>query len=88
MLKIHARGGHDLIAMVSRLGRPQKVVPTGLLLVLVGLALHAWALYPSWFFLDDYVLLDEAQGQGLDLGYLTTPVNDRPAPGLLSLIHI
>jgi len=59
----------------------QLVVGAGLLMVVAQLVFRAWALYPSWFYLDDYNLLIDAQGQRLDLGYLLSPYNSHLMPG-------
>jgi hypothetical protein len=57
------------------------VVGCGVLLVLCQLAFRAWALYPSWFFLDDYNLLHDAVGHPLSIGYLFAPYNSHLMPG-------
>ncbi len=74
--------------VTRRLGRPRALVVIALSLLVCAVAVRAWALYPSWFFLDDYLLLDEARGQALDIGHLTTAVHDRPAPGLRALVWL
>lgn len=43
------------------------------------LGFRAWALYPSWFYSDDYLLLLRAQ-DGLDLDYLLAPHNGHLMP--------
>ncbi len=60
---------------------PQLVVITGAALVIGQLVFRAWALYPSWFYLDDYGLLLEAQDQSPSLGYALTPWNGHLMPG-------
>ncbi len=59
----------------------QFIVGTGLAMVFVQLLIRAWALFPSWFYLDDYNLLLDAQGHRLDLGYLVEPYNSHLMPG-------
>jgi hypothetical protein len=53
----------------------------GAILILAQLLFRAWALYPSWFYLDDYGLLLEADEQPLALSYLLTPWNGHLMPG-------
>ncbi len=55
------------------------VVGTGVLMVIAQLAFRAWALYPSWFYADDYQLLQQA-GHGLTLSYLTEPYHSHFMP--------
>lgn len=57
------------------------VVGTGALMVIAQLAFRAWALFPSWFYLDDYSLLLDAKAHHLGLGYLLTPWNSHLMPG-------
>lgn len=57
------------------------VIGAGVLMILAQLVFRAWALYPSWFYLDDYNLLLEASGQRLDLEYLLAPYNSHLMPG-------
>lgn len=56
------------------------MVGVGLLMVIAQVTLRAWALYPSWFYLDDYNLLLDAQGRTLDADYLLTPYNSHLMP--------
>ena len=57
--------------------------------VLVGLAMgaaqllfRAWAVYPSWFFADDYVLLHDAQGTKITSSYLLWDFNSNLIPAV------
>lgn len=59
----------------------RMVLGAGVLLILCQLAFRAWALYPSWFFLDDYNLLHDATRRALSLNYLLTPYNGHLMPG-------
>jgi hypothetical protein len=70
------RAGRD-----GSLNQPQLVVLMGAILILAQLLFRAWALYPSWFYLDDYGLLLEADEQPLALSYLLTPWNGHLMPG-------
>ncbi len=57
------------------------IIGAGALMIVLQLAFRAWSLYPSWFFLDDYNLLNDANDQRLDLGYLLAPYNGHLMPG-------
>jgi hypothetical protein len=57
------------------------VLLAGLCMVVGQLVFRAWALYPSFFYLDDYSLLLEAQDRSLDGDYLLTPWNGHLMPG-------
>ncbi|WP_121252691.1 hypothetical protein [Nocardioides ferulae] len=59
--------------------RDRVLVAAGLL-VLVQLAFRAWALFPSWFYTDDYRFLHDATGAELDLDYLITPFDSQFMP--------
>lgn len=59
----------------------QLVIAAGALLVVANLALRAWALYPSWFYSDDYSLMLDAHGTRLDADYLLAPFNSHLMPG-------
>jgi hypothetical protein len=56
-------------------------VGTGVAMVVLQLVFRAWALYPSFFYLDDYSLLLEAQDGSFDSGYLLSPWNGHLMPG-------
>ena len=64
---------------LARSGEP--VVAAGLVLVLLATGFRAWALYPSWFYLDDYNLLLTAGDSSLTLDYLLEPYNSHLMPG-------
>lgn len=70
-------GGHPSGAS----DRAPLVYGVAALMVIAQLALRAWVLYPSWFFLDDYDLLRDATGSRLDSHYLLTPFSGRLMPG-------
>lgn len=72
------RSGHTRDLVLSAAG----------LLVLAQLGLRAWALYGSWFYLDDYNLLLDAQGKHVDGAYLLEPYNSHlmPAGRLLAWV--
>jgi hypothetical protein len=44
------------------------------------LIFRGWALYPSWFFTDDYRLMYDARAQGLGWDYLTRPFDSQFMP--------
>lgn len=50
------------------------------ILVAAHLALRAWALYPSWFYLDDLQMLDDAERSGLGAGLLLEPYDSQFMP--------
>jgi hypothetical protein len=64
------------------------VALVGLGLVLAQLGFRAWQLYPSWFFLDDYNLLNDATHRSLTPGFLLEPYNGHlmPAGRLLTWV--
>jgi hypothetical protein len=61
-------------------GARRLILGSAALMVIIQLAFRAWALYPSWFYLDDYNLLSDAQGHRLDIGYLLEPYNSHLMP--------
>ena len=56
------------------------VVALGLGLVALQLLLRAWALYPSWFFTDDYRLMLAAHDSPLSWAYITEPFDSQFMP--------
>ena len=74
-----ARWGRRLATIAASPERERLVLGAGVLLVLVQLGFRAWALYPSWFYGDDYILLLRAE-RGLDLGYVLEPHNGHLMP--------
>lgn len=60
--------------------RRDVVLATGLLMVAGQLILRGWALYPSWFYFDDYRLLYDAGTQGLSWSYLVAPFDSQFMP--------
>ena len=54
----------------------QLVLATALIMIFAQLGYRSWALYPSWFFADDYSLLLDARARSLPtFGYLVDPFN-------------
>lgn len=67
----------------SRAGVPdptQLVMGVAWLMVAVQIGLRAWALYPSWFFTDDYRLMLDARGSDLDSRYLWSSFDSHLMP--------
>ncbi len=59
-----------------------RLVPViGGLMVTAQLLFRAWAVYPAWFFLDDYNHLVAARGSGLTASYLLDPYAGHVWPG-------
>ncbi|CAI9419918.1 hypothetical protein [Nocardioides sp. T2.26MG-1] len=56
------------------------VVATGALLVALQLGLRAWQLFRSWFYADDYRLLDAATGSSFSLDYVLQPFDSQFMP--------
>ena len=50
-------------------------------LVIIQLGLRAWSLFTSWFYLDDYNLLLDAQSALRRPDYLLDPYNSHLMPG-------
>jgi hypothetical protein len=50
------------------------------LMILTQLGFRAWALFPSWFYHDDYRLLGEADGERLTWAYLLAPFDSQFMP--------
>jgi hypothetical protein len=49
-------------------------------MVVVQTAVRAWALYPSWYYTDDYRLLYDARASQLDAAYLARPFDNQFMP--------
>lgn len=62
-------------------GTASAVVGIGVALVLAHVAFRAWALLPSWFYLDDYNLLYDATTSPFGLAYVLEPHNSNLMPG-------
>jgi hypothetical protein len=59
----------------------QYLVPVALVLVAAHLAFRAWAIWSSWFLLDDFNLLSQGQVSSPDWQYLAEPYNGHLMPG-------
>ena len=70
------RLGTDL----PRAAQRQVVLAAATLMVLAQLAFRAWALFPSWFYADDYRLIVESRERGFGLGYLVQPYDSQFMP--------
>ncbi|CAN5270160.1 hypothetical protein BH09ACT12_BH09ACT12_35510 [soil metagenome] len=79
MRKLYTRAGQWLVE-ADRAGHTRDLVlGAAVLLVAAQLGLRAWALFPSWFYLDDYNLLLDAQSQS-SVGHLLDPYNSHLMP--------
>lgn len=56
------------------------MVLAGAVLIALQLGVRAWQLYPSWFYADDYRLLDDATGTPFGLDYLLQPFDSQFMP--------
>ncbi|MEI7058120.1 hypothetical protein WBG06_20000 [Nocardioides sp. CCNWLW239] len=58
----------------------ELVVAAAAVLIGIQAGLRAWALYPGWFLLDDYRLIDDARGGPLSLERLLAPYDSQFMP--------
>lgn len=63
------------------LAQPRYFLPAAALLLLSHVALRAWMIFPSWFFLDDFALLRDGDRSSPGLTYLLEPYNGHLMPG-------
>lgn len=56
------------------------VVLAGAVLVALQLGVRAWQLLPSWFYTDDYRLLEDATGTSFTVDYLVSPFDSQFMP--------
>jgi hypothetical protein len=59
----------------------QLVLGAAGLMLVAAMVFRGWALYSSWFYLDDYNLLLDAQTKSPDASYLLEPYNSHLMPG-------
>ena len=64
------------------------VVLVGIGMAALQIVFRAWALYPSWFFADDYVLLHDALGTPVTSGYLFSDFNSNLIPAVRLLASL
>lgn len=76
-----SRAYRATVALIASIERTRLVLVVGAFLIVVSLFFRAWAVYPGWFFLDDYNLLHDARVDGFTLDYLMTPYNGHLMPG-------
>jgi len=64
------------------------VLAVALGMIALQLVYRSWALYSGWFYTDDYLLLIDAQRQGLTTDYLLNAYNSHLMPGSRVLIWL
>ena len=75
-------GGLKRAAELVRSYPDARLVPVvGALMIAAQLVFRAWAVYPAWFFLDDYNILVAARHSGLTPAYLLDPYSGHVWPG-------
>ena len=75
-------GGLKRTAELVRSYPDARLVPVvGALMIAAQLVFRAWAVYPAWFFLDDYNILVAARHSGLTPAYLLDPYSGHVWPG-------
>jgi hypothetical protein len=57
-----------------------RVIAAGSLMIAAQVIFRGWALYPSWFYTDDYRLLYDARHHGLTWSYLVSPFDSQFMP--------
>lgn len=77
-----------LARAAGRVRTPAGVVGAGLALVVAAVGFRAWVVYPAFFFLDDYVYLDDAGSADLGPAWLAEPYNGHVMPGARLLIML
>ncbi|MDP3894305.1 hypothetical protein [Nocardioides sp.] len=56
------------------------VLGAAALLIALQLGFRAWGLYGSWFYLDDFQMLDDASREGLEASFLLEPYDSQFMP--------
>ena len=82
MLTAHKRTGGTLAPL------RHPVVAVALGMIALQLVFRAWAVYSGYFYTDDYMLLLDAQRDGLTSDYLFAPVNSHLLPASRFLIWL
>lgn len=76
-----AQGVRSAFATVAEADRRQVILGVAALMIAGQLAFRAWALFPSWFYTDDYTLLIRASEHDLPgPAYLAEPFNGHVMP--------
>ena len=76
-----AQGLRSSVATAAEGDKRQLMLLAAAVMISAQLAFRAWALYPSWFYTDDYTLLNRARAHRLpDLEYLSDHFNSHFMP--------
>ena len=76
-----AQGLRPMVASAGERDKRQLVLGVATLMIAAQIAFRAWALYPSWFYTDDYTLMNRARTTSFPgVHYLTEPFNSHFMP--------
>jgi hypothetical protein len=76
----NGNGVRRALVLPDELTTRGAVLAAASLLILVQAGFRAWALYPSWFFTDDFRLLYDAQHASMSIAYLVRPFDSQFMP--------